>query len=211
MPNWFERNATPTIIGYTLLIAGSTWGASTFILQDSRLNSAQSELASEKALTEQYKSKLELVQRDLEELRNENKEYRDWLGQTKDAIPVVVPRIMELKGDIAALKAEVASLRAANQYAEPEVRECSATVGSAFIDDTTGLIFTVKRTAPDQTADVLIHFPGSGSPNEFSISPGFQRVFLANGKSFTLTVTSINFVGDIVQFRLQPNKGGRVK
>lgn len=208
MSSWFERNATPAIIGYTLLIAGSTWAASTYILQDSRLNLAHSELASEKALAEQYKSKVDLLQRDIDELRGENAEYRNWLGQIKDAVPAVVPRIMELKGDIGRLKAEAARLRSANPKAKPEVREYTATVGSAFIDDTTGLIFTVKSTAPDKTAVVLIHFPDSGSPKEFAVLPGFRRDFLAKGKSVTLIVTSINFIGDSVQLRLQDNQQG---
>lgn len=52
MPNWFENNATPAIMGYTLVIAGATWAVSTFILHDNRLNLAQSDLESQKSLTE---------------------------------------------------------------------------------------------------------------------------------------------------------------
>src|SRR3954466_8846174 len=114
MGHWFARNATASVVSHTLLVAGATWAISTFILKDNRLSLAQTVLESQKASTEQYKTKVELLQRDLESLRAENAEYRNWLGQTKDAIPVIVPQISGLKEQVAKLNVELASAHDAN-------------------------------------------------------------------------------------------------
>ncbi len=84
MSNWLQDHPSTFVITYTLLIAGATWGASTFILQDNRMNLAKSELEAQKALVEQYRAKSELLQNDIEVLRAENQEYKGWLAQSKD-------------------------------------------------------------------------------------------------------------------------------
>src|SRR5262245_12205293 len=101
MANWFQDHAATSIVTYTLLVVGATWATSTFILQDNRLNLAKSEPESQKTLAEQYRSKAELLQKDIEALRVENQEYRNWLGQSKDAIPLMVPRLLDLKKQVA--------------------------------------------------------------------------------------------------------------
>src|SRR5438874_194418 len=140
MANWFEDNPGKSVISYTLLIAGATWAISTFVLQDNRLNLARSELESQKTSTEQYKSKVELLQRDIELLRSENAEYRNWLGQTKDAIPVIVPRIADLKEKVTKLETELSHARDASPASPNLAQDHTVQIGSAFVDETTGLI-----------------------------------------------------------------------
>lgn len=202
MSNWFENNQTKSVIGYTLVIAGATWATSTFVLQDNRLNLAKSELESQKSLTEQYKSKTELLQRDIDALRTENAEYRAWLGQTKDAIPAIVPRIVELKSKVAVLENEAQQLRVQHPSTQTIAVEQSATLGKAYIDDETGLIVTVKKTMPDRTAQLMVRFPDKEAVIEATISPGQQWKFNAKGRSYQLTITEISWWADSVRFRI---------
>jgi len=201
-PNWFEKNATPLIVSYTILIMGTTWAVSTFLLHDNRLSLARSDLDTQKLLTEQYKSKVELLQRDADVLRSENAEYRTWLGQTKDAIPVIVPRITELKDRISSLEAETERLKISNPTPAKSLQNFSSRIGSAFIDDATGLIFTVKKTTPDMMAQVAVKFPDKDIPVEATISPGQQWSFKFKDKLYLLTVTDISFLNDSVGFRI---------
>jgi hypothetical protein len=200
MSNWFEDNPTKSIIGYTLVIVAATWAASTFVLQDNRLNLVRSQLETQKSLTEQYKSKAELLQRDIDALRAENAEYRTWLGQTKDAIPIIVPRITALKEKVARL--EAGSTRAGIQTKAELIRERSARLGTAFIDDVTGVVLTVTKTTPDLRAQLIVKFPGKDVPVEANISPGQQWRFKFKDKDYLLTVTEINFLNDTVRFRI---------
>ena len=206
MPNWFERNATKSVIAYTLVVAAATWATSTFILQDNRLSLLRSEVDSQKTLVEQYKSKVDLLQRDLDVLRAENSEYRTWLGQTKDAIPAIIPRISELKTKVATLEADNATLRTSNPNTRTVAKEQSATRGRAFIDPETGLILTVKGTTTDRTAAVILKLPESLSTIEQMVNPGAQWKFAVNKMLYVLTITEISFVGDVVRFTITESR-----
>ncbi len=202
MSNWFEDNPTKSIISYTIIVAGVTWATSTFVLQDNRLSLAQSELESQKSLTEQYKSKTELLQRDIDVLRAENVEYRRWLGQTQDAIPVIVPQITKLKEKVTSLEAETARLRATSPTVPKSIQEHEAILGTAFIDDVTGLVLTVKRTTRARVALVAVRLPGEDGPLQAFIELGHQWPFKFKEKEYLLTVTHISWIDDSIRFRI---------
>ena len=202
MSNWFELNATKSVIAYTLVIAAATWATSTFVLQDNRISLLRSEVDSQKTLVKQYKSKVDLLQRDLDVLRAENSEYRMWLGQTKDAIPSIVPRLSELKAKVATLEADNATMRTSNPNASASAKEESATRGRAFIDPGTGIILTVKGTTTDRTAEIILKLPESLNTIEQTVNPGAQWKFAVDKKLYMLTITEISFVGDVVRFTI---------
>jgi len=206
MPNWFEDNPTKSVIGYTLIVAGATWAASTFILQDNRLNLAKSELEAQKSISEQYKSKIDLLQRETDALRSDNSEYRTWLGKMQDAIPVIVPRLNELKTRIAQLEDEARKINKNDPSGSKTSSEQSVSLGHAYIDNNTGLILAVKKISIDRTAQLIINFPDKNSENEFSVSAGKKWAFAANGKRLSLIVTEILWVGDLVRFNISEIK-----
>lgn len=230
MANWFQDHPATSIVTYTLLVGGATWAASTFILQDNRLNLAKSELESQKTLAEQYKSKTELLQKDLEAVRAENQEYRNWLAQSKDAVPIMVPRLIELKKQVdrlstAATPANDASPRSPQQSSTEAMQSAppppsgsvkpkqlpqsftqprTAKLGRAGLDDTTGVVVSVKQTHPDQTATLLITFPDRGQVLEERVHAGRQFKFSWGGRAIVLTVLEITFLTDTVTYRMQP-------
>lgn len=213
MAHWFERNATPAIVTYTLVIVTATWAVSTFILKDNRIALAQSQLETQKALTDQWKQKTEILQKDLEAARSENAEYREWLGKIDGAIPAVMPRITELKNRISVLESQVKEPVPAGgliEYRLAQLNSHGANVGSAFIHDTLGVIFTVKKTFPDSTAEVLVQLPDKPTPIEEKITPGKRWTFEVDGVTYGLIVTNIIFLADRVEFRIvrmeQPSK-----
>lgn len=201
MPNWFEENPTKSVIVHTILISASTWAASTFILQDNRLNLAKSELESQKTLTEQYKSKTELLQRDIDQLREENTEYKAWLEKTKDAIPLITPRILELKSKITSLESE---LNSTTRTSANPTKEISTSIGRAYLDETTGLIISTKKTTIERTALIEIKFPESETRTTSTATPGQQWKFSAKNKKYQITIIEILWFTDTVRFRIDP-------
>lgn len=143
-----------------------------------------------------------MLQRDINTLRSENAEYRRWLGRMKDAIPAIVPRINELKQQVATLQAKVVAEAAGGRANSSTRRLVTATLGSAYIDEKTGLIFTVLQTYPDETAKVSVHLPDKPGALEETIAPGHQWSFKARGQRLLLTVTSISFLGDTVDLQI---------
>jgi hypothetical protein len=198
MPNWFENNVAKSVITYTFIVAGATWAGSTFILEENRIALVRSELESQKSLTEQYKAKTDLLQKDLDILRTENSEYKSWLGQSKDAVPIIVPRILELKQQIIKLETEATELKKQNPATGSAKRERNVGIGRAFIDEDTGIIFTLKKTSPDRLAAVVIKLPDQVNYLEQSAIAGQQWKFKAKGKPYILTLLEVNFYADTV-------------
>ncbi|NYT26387.1 hypothetical protein H0A73_22600 [Alcaligenaceae bacterium] len=203
MPNWFESNATKSVIIYTIVVVTATWAVSRFVLQDNRLSFAKSQLETEKSLTEQYKSKVELLQRDLDAIRDENAEYRRWLGKIEHAIPVIVPRITELKQRVDLLEKSLStqSPHSASQ-AQPTHRDGLVRRGDAYIDEQTGLVLAVREVNVYRQAQISLKLPDNEDLVTAHANPGDQWRFTAKDQAFTLTITSISYVTDAVNFRI---------
>lgn len=199
MTNWFERNATPAIISYTLLVAGATWAMSTFVLEDNRLNLLRSELESQKTLAEQYKAKSELLMRDIDLVREENAEYRDWLGRTESAIPIMIPIVTDLRRRLAELETEAQKLRSTPDGALKSDSEGRVSLGRAYIDTASGVILTLKRTSPDRTAEMILQFPHEPQ-FEGAVFAGKRWQFKGARASYSITLTEISFLTDTVSF-----------
>lgn len=225
MSNWFQDHPATGIITYTLVIVGATWAASTFVLQDNRLNLARSELESQKAVAEQYKAKTELLQSDISTLRSENQEYRAWLAQSKDALPIMVPQLIDLKRQVEEMKAKppaipelvanapspTPSSPTPTPMSPPAVKKPIprgfsevrvAKLGSAGVDEITGAIVTVLRTTTSRTAKLTLAFPGRPPVTDDGAYPGKQYRFDWGGRTITLTLLEIEFFTDTVKFRL---------
>jgi len=201
MSNWFENNATKSIISYTLVITGATWAVSTFVFQDNRINLLKSETDSQKAIAEQYKSKVELLQREIDGVRAENAEYRAWLYQAKDAVPIMVPRLTELKAKIAELESRTLNVQASEAVAAPPA-EARVSRGKAHIDHATGLVFTVLNVDVERRARVAVKLPGQNTAQELTVYAGWQWKFEFKHSQYTLTLSEVNFPGDSVSIQL---------
>ena len=205
MSNWFETNATKSIILYTLAIAGATWAVSTFILQDNRLNLIRSELDTQKSLSEQYKSKAELLSRDMEILRSENTEYKAWLSQTKDAIPGIMPRVTELKSYIGSLEDQLAQLKKLNPnlvIKEQLIKDIRR--GTPFKDEKTGLKIEIKEISVDKKASLLIKFPDRDVNTLVIVNDGQQFKFKVGLINYVLTIARVYYIADGLDISIHP-------
>ncbi|QXI09578.1 hypothetical protein [Pseudomonas zeae] len=180
----------------------ATWAVSTYILQDYRINLLKSETDSQKAIAEQYKSKSELLQREIDVVRAENAEYRAWLNKTKDAIPMMVPQLIELREKVAELeKRDSDNQNTPAVLAEPST-ETRVYRGRAYIDQATGLVFTVLSVDVDQRANVAVKLPNKNATEEAKVYPGRQWEFESKGAVYVLTLSEVNFMGDSVMVQL---------
>jgi hypothetical protein len=205
MSNWFETNATKSIILYTLAIAGATWAISTFILQDNRLNLIRSELDAQKSLSEQYKSKAELLSKDMEILRAENTEYKAWLSQSKDAIPGIMPRVTELKSYIGSLEDQLAQLKKLNPnlvIKEQLIKDIRR--GTPYKDEKTGLKIEIKEISVDKKASLLIKFPDRDVNTLVTVNDGQQFKFKVGLINYVLTIARVYYIADGLDVSIHP-------
>lgn len=204
MSNWFEDNPCKSIILYTILIVGATWGATRFILQDNRIELLRSELDVQKALSEQYKTKAEFLSKDLENVRAENTEYRAWLSQSKVAFPAIMPRLTELKTYIAALEGQVAQLSKNTAAYTPVVK--NARRGIPIVDEQTGLQIDVKEVTIDRRASIIVKFPDRDTKSYLSVKRGEQFKFKHGPASYTLSVVEVYYLADSIEFSVLQEK-----
>ena len=202
MSNWFENNPTKSVLSYTLVIAGATWAISTFVLQDNRINLLRTEVDSQRSVAEQYKSKVELLQREIDTVRSENTEYRAWLGQAKDAIPIIVPRINDLKARIDELERKNKTLLADGASGSKTSSEIEVSRGRAYIDEMTGVVVTVLEVGIDRQARMAVKLPGKATADEKTVYAGWQWGFKSGGKSYTLTLNEVSFARDYVKVKI---------
>lgn len=205
MSNWVENNPSKSIISYTFVVAAFTWAVSTFVLQDNRINLLRSEVDSQKAIAEQYKSKVDLLQREIDTVRAENSEYRAWLSQAKDAVPIIVPRITELKSKIAELERRTPAAPAespASASTPTSVEDIRVSRGRAHMDSATGLVIALLSVDVERRARVSVKLPGKAVAEESTVQAGWQWGFSIGGASYALTVMEVNFVTDTITARL---------
>jgi hypothetical protein len=184
------------------MIVAATWAVSTYVLQDYRINLLKSETDSQKAIAEQYKSKSELLQRDIDAVRAENAEYRSWLSKSKDAIPTMVPQLIELKEKIAELEKRDTKNQNTPETLTGLAAETRVYRGRAYIDQATGLVFTVLSVDVDQRANVAVKLPNKNAAEEVKAYPGWQWNFESKGVAYVLTLSEVNFMGDSVKVLL---------
>ena len=204
MSNWFESNATTSIIIYTITIAAAVWAASRYVFQDNRIELLQSELNAQKAVSEQYESKAEILSKDLETVRSENAEYRSWLSQSKEAVPAIMPRISELKTYITALEGQVSKLSKDSPVSVPTIRD--ARRGLPNIDELTGLRLEVQEVTIDKHASILVKFPDRDTKSQLSVKGGEEFKFKHGPVAYKLSIIRVYYIADGIEFSVLQDK-----
>lgn len=94
MANWFKDHPTPSIIGYTFLIASTTWAISYFVIDENKINlykaqieTKRTELSNQEIITEQYKVKLSIRESEYSDLLRKNQQYESWLMDDSKSFP----------------------------------------------------------------------------------------------------------------------------
>lgn len=196
MSNWFETNPTKSVIGHTIAVAGITWAVSTFILQDNRVNLLKAEIDSQRAIAEQYKSKADLLSKDLETVRAENAEFRAWLNQSKDAVPAIMPRITELKNYIAALEAKSSRQPRAQQFVQEARR------GNPATDEITGVRVEVQEVTIEKMASILVKFPDRDTKVSLEVKGGETFPFKLGPVDYKLAILRVYYIADGIEFAI---------
>lgn len=190
MANWFERHATTTIVGYTILVAGATSAAFLFIFNDNKVALAKAE-------SDQYRAKTEVLEVELSRLQQENQKYLDWMTSTPNTIPYLESRITSLTEQ---LSRNVNSGTEASSppndlqfiptaYANSQI----ISVGETFLDERTGASVGIGRITPEFTTNALITLPSGKTEEVDAIKAGKLWRFTNDGKSYELQFDKIDW------------------
>ena len=192
MSNWFEENATKSIIIYTILIATSVWAFSHFILDENKIASYKAEITS-------YKTKIEFLEREIATLTDKNSLYISWLEEEKKSFPSLEKKIEKLGQENERLESSLAGCHKTTstqscilmEYvnADDQIRR-----GEVFIDELTEVMLGVLNIHSNYTADIMITIPNEDPKTEKNVKPSQSWSFEANsGKEYRIIITNINW------------------
>jgi len=201
MSNWFENNPTKSVISYTFVIIAATWAFSTFILEDRKLSDIKSQLETQKIITDEYKAKVDILQKDIEKLQAENTEYKSWLEKEGKVVPsIFIDQNLTMKEEIKRLK-----LKLEKSSIEPEINQ-TLKAGIAYIDNELDVSLTLDKVEYGNKATIFIKLPNSDKSTQFKeIKAGDLVPFEKDGKKYKITFKKVLFVQDLVDFTIDPS------
>ncbi|HEO1797631.1 hypothetical protein ABTC25_09040 [Acinetobacter baumannii] len=198
MSNWFENNATKSVISYTLIIVTATWAVSTFILEDSKLSDVKSQLETQKIITDQYKVKVDILQKDIEKLQAENTEYKSWLEKEGKVVPsIFVAKNLQMQEEIKNLKSVIK-----NNSIEQDANQ-RLNIGTAYINNELDISLTLDEVSIGNKATIYIKLPNTTKNIKYDdIRAGYIIPFEKDNKKYKITFTKVLFVSDVVEFTI---------
>lgn len=216
MSNLFEDHPAKSIVVYTLLIAGATWAVSEFILDENKINFYKAQVENQKALVEnqksiveQYRTKVELLENDLVQSRKRADLYFSIIQEDPKAILRFEAKLQALESKKKILEAENTALREKvgkkpGTQVSDKARSFSLTLGSAIIDDATGLRIGLAKVSVHRQVSILLELPGQEPQNQTNIPPGKTWEFVLDSVTYKLTLTQVSFITDRADFDLRP-------
>lgn len=193
MKNWVAENPAYSIILYTIIVISFTWGFSTFILEESKIDSY-------KARLDMYEDKTETLGMEISELEKENLKYLRWLENTPNSIPFLESHIRELENENIELKKEILvyknQIGSLNNESMQEYYYNSYSIrkGNAIVDQYTGLTLGVSNINVLFEAEITLTLPGEDTIHQSNVKPG--EVWYFNDNKFKITITEINWYTD---------------
>ena len=201
MSNWFEDHPAWSIILHTILIATVMWAISSFLLDENKINLYKAQTENCKAVSEQYKVKVELLEKD-------NQKFLRWLENKPDTIPFLELKIKNLESENEQLKGKLASIE---KVAEPNIAKQQEdyfytkdlSKGEAFVDLRTGATIGVSDIGSNYEAKGIISLPGRKAEDIDGVKPGKSWDFEKSDIKYKLTVTKVNWLNNSFQVQVK--------
>ena len=215
MSNWFSDHPITTIISHTLIVGAGVWAVSAFVLNDNKINLYKAQVETSKAqvdnsrtIAEQYMQKVSGLESEIARLRSENERYLTWLTSDAKSFPALSLRISNLERDLSAAKLLGPSAGENQSSAGDILYEFSKgfSKGESFKDPMTKAVIGVSDIAPNYTASGVVSLPNGEKINLTSARPGDSWDFEKSGKSYRLTLDSVDWIKNSLKASVSENQ-----
>lgn len=173
----------------------------------------QSRVETEKAITNQYKIKLDLLEKDMAQIKSENSQYKEWLLENEKINPILYEKFKNLNEEISELRRKEKDFPT-NSHPENRNEENLTEMdlfenyvvrkGSSFYNEKVNVLVGVGNVDVNRNADIIVNTLSPKEEQKLKVTPG-SAVQLMNGK-FVLLITDVEFITDQVSFSLKTNK-----
>jgi hypothetical protein len=220
MSNWLQDHPVFTIVGHTLIVASSAVIFTTFVLDENKINfyKAQSEssiaqINNEKAIAEQYKAKVSVLESEITNLRKVNDRYLGWLSHEKTSFPSLEIEIKNLKSNLDKVNFKLATLNVdkVNGNTKGNNQQITTPIllpyefsgdfeqGGSFIDPKTKATIGISRISSNYTATGVLHLPGQKRIELSGVKPGETWLYTDSNINYKLILESVNWINNSVK------------
>jgi hypothetical protein len=177
---------------YTIIIVGASWGITTFVLDERKINANNAEV-------EQYKIKMEIMENDMNILREDNKKYLQWLQSTPNAAAYIELKLKNLEKDNLSLGDRILGAKIASTGTEANRKPPygysveNMHKGEAFIDPYTGVSLGISDINSKFEATVILSIPGRPAQEIKKAKTGMSWNFDFKDEKFKIVIYKINW------------------
>lgn len=196
-----QKHSVTVLITYTLSIFISAYTL------------VQSRVETEKSITNQYKIKLDLLEKDMSQIKLENEQYKAWLLENEKINPTLYEKFQKLNAENAELRREKKETNPniSNEQDNekkltqiPLFKKHMIRKGSSFYDEQANILVGVGNVDVTRSAEIVVNTFSPKEEERLKVSPG-SAIQLNNG-DYVLLVTDVEFITDQVSFILKANK-----
>lgn len=196
-----QKHSVTVLITYTLSIFISAYTL------------VQSRVETEKSITNQYKIKLDLLEKDMSQIKLENEQYKAWLLENEKINPTLYEKFQKLNAENAELRREKKETNPniSNEQDNekkltqiPLFKKYMIRKGSSFYDEQANILVGVGNVDVTRSAEIVVNTFSPKEEEKLKVSPG-SAIQLNNG-DYVLLVTDVEFITDQVSFILKANK-----
>ena len=196
-----QKHSVTVLITYTLSIFISAYTL------------VQSRVETEKSITNQYKIKLDLLEKDMSQIKLENEQYKAWLLENEKINPTLYEKFQKLNAENAELRREKKETNPniSNEQDNekkltqiPLFKKYIIRKGSSFYDEQANILVGVDNVDVTRSAEIVVNTFSPKEEERLKVSPG-SAIQLNNG-DYVLLVTDVEFITDQVSFILKANK-----
>ncbi|VAK71377.1 hypothetical protein [Enterobacter hormaechei] len=196
-----QKHSVTVLITYTLSIFISAYTL------------VQSRVETEKSITNQYKIKLDLLEKDMSQIKLENEQYKAWLLENEKINPTLYEKFQKLNAENAELRREKKETNPniSNEQDNekkltqiPLFKKYMIRKGASFYDEQANILVGVGNVDVTRSAEIVVNTFSPKEEEKLKVSPG-SAIQLNNG-DYVLLVTDVEFITDQVSFILKANK-----
>lgn len=159
MANWFEDNPIKTIITYTILVGGSVFAFSKFVLIENTEQYYSVQLDAKNAEISQYEARISFLEAENTKLEEDINKYMEWLQNTPNSLLYVEMQNEQLKAELEKEKSNkmenIGEELQLKYYKEYE----SIGADKAIVDENIGVVLSINNITVSDKGDLFITIP----------------------------------------------------
>lgn len=199
--DWFEKNPIKSIITYTILIGGAVFAYSKFVLIENTERLYDTQLETKDVIISQYEARINYLEVENSNLRDEIERYLEWLRNTPDTIQYVENENELLRNEINVLKEKNAAGVLADSLYTMTYDHISG--NNTVIDEETGIVVAINDISAMNYGKLSLTIPEIDSIYEDNIQAGYTKEFKVKGKSYQFIVLSVDYIFETYSFMIK--------